>query len=34
MGRVGGFEGSRGFQGKRSGDRPSPVVLVYSTLYN
>ena len=34
VGRVGGFEGSRGFQGKRSGDRPSPVILVYSTLYN
>ena len=33
-GRVGGFEGSHGFQGKRSGDRPNPVILVYSTLYN
>ena len=33
-GRVGGLEGSRGFQGKRSGDRPNPVILVYSTLYN
>ena len=33
-GRVGVFEGSHGFQGERSGDRPSPVILVYSTLYN
>ena len=33
-GSVGGFEGSRGFQGKRSGDRLNPVILVYSTLYN
>ena len=34
VGRVGVFEGSHGFQGERSGDRPSPVILVYSTLYN
>ena len=34
VGRVRGFEGSHGFQGERSGDRPSPVILVYSTLYN
>ena len=34
VGRVRGFEGSHGFQGERRGDRPSPVILVYSTLYN
>ena len=33
-GGRGGFGGSHGFQGERSGDRPSPVILVYSTLYN
>ena len=33
-GGLGGFGGSHGFQGERSGDRPSPVILVYSTLYN